>query len=159
MLSFYKGGNEKFFSFLLNTMWVEGHIGKDKFPYLLRNEKLENLRNKESNLNLNFDYSKLRWTYNEEVCYVLYAFFIYLFFYLLFYHDIEMLEELFDENRVSLSFFLFNFSILYYFFNNILYKLYNYNINIRYIVYAYSLDAYYKINYMLLFSYYIYLYL
>jgi hypothetical protein len=66
--------------------------------------------------------------------------------------------ELNDESRAVFSLFLFSYSTLYYFLNDILYLLYIYNIDLKYIFYSYTLDLQYKNNYLFLFSYYIFLY-
>jgi hypothetical protein len=142
----------KFGSFLKNSLLPRPL--RKKFPYLLNNSKLGDLRYKGTSVLSN---APVKWTHNEEVAYIIYAaYFIFYFGFLLDYE--EDVLELENEARDSFPLFLFNYPTLYYFFNNSLSQLYAYNLDLKYFIYSYSLDCAYKGAYFILFNYYIFLY-
>jgi hypothetical protein len=140
--------SEKFCSFLKNSLLPKKF--RYKFPFLLNNSKLSDLRFKQQVYNN-------KWTHNEEVTFILYTAFNIFYFCLFFNYEDEILE-LDNEDRDCLSLFLFNYSTFYYFLNNVLYQLYIYNIDLKFFIYSYTLDLKYKNNYLFLFNYFIFLY-
>jgi len=147
--------NDKFCSFLKYS--VLPRSSRYKFPFILNNSKLEHLRAKQTKQlpQVNLKIKKL--THNEEVAIILCSIFYAIYISILFNNEWYLLE-LNNEKRANFYLFLFNYSILYYFFNIILYQLYVYNIDLSHLVYSYVLDFIYKSVYLFLFSYYIFLY-
>jgi hypothetical protein len=157
--------NNKFCSFLKNSLLPRA--AKYKFDYVLDNSKWNALKFKTPWNNICVEdkpeadkvepYKNYRFTVNDEVTAIIYE--IYFVFYFSLLYDFEVNEIVTWKDNVLDFFFLFNYSTLYYFYENCFYQFYIYNDFIKHIIYSYNLDFKYEYNYLFLYNYYIFFYI